>query len=154
MRIAEALGLVVSECDFAAGMIHVARQLRYRKDDDSPAHYILKDVLKTDAGRRDIPMLPEVEQALRSQIALNASMGYPPFEINGVSGFIFLSPHTCRHSFATRLYENGVDPKTVQAVLGHERYETSINTYTHTDSQKNGAEFKSIHGRMSLVCTD
>ena len=154
MRIAEALGLVVSECDFGTGMIHVVRQLRYRKDDDSPAHYILKDYLKTTAGRRDIPMLSEVGQALHSQIALNASMGYPPFEINGVSGFIFFSPHTCRHSFATRLYENGVDPKTVQAVLGHKRYETSINTYTHTDNQKNMTEFKQIHGRMSLACTD
>jgi Site-specific recombinase XerD len=39
--------------------------------------------------------------------------------------------HDMRHTFATRLFENGVAPKTVQALLGHADITTTMNIYTH-----------------------
>ncbi|MFQ7256649.1 tyrosine-type recombinase/integrase [Intestinibacter bartlettii] len=36
-----------------------------------------------------------------------------------------------RHTYATRLFELGVPPKTVQTLLIHADIETTLNTYTH-----------------------
>lgn len=39
--------------------------------------------------------------------------------------------HSTRHSYATRLFEQNVQPKTVQKLLGHEDISTTLEVYTH-----------------------
>lgn len=41
-----------------------------------------------------------------------------------------LKPHACRHTCATALAEEGVQPAIIQAILGHASYETTMQ-YTH-----------------------
>lgn len=44
-----------------------------------------------------------------------------------------LSPHRLRASFATALVAEGVDPLTLQALMGHERLATTLKSYTALD---------------------
>lgn len=39
--------------------------------------------------------------------------------------------HALRHTYATRLFEAGVPPKTVQKLMGHADIQTTMNIYTH-----------------------
>lgn len=44
--------------------------------------------------------------------------------------------HSLRHTFATRCIENGVQPKTLQKILGHSTLGTTMDLYVHvTDEQ-------------------
>ena len=45
----------------------------------------------------------------------------------------FVSCHTCRHTFATRLHEMGVNVKTAQTVLGHASAKITMDIYTGSD---------------------
>lgn len=48
-----------------------------------------------------------------------------------------ITPHALRHSFATRAFESGMKPKTVQEILGHSSLAMTMDLYTHvTDDTK------------------
>lgn len=51
--------------------------------------------------------------------------------------------HDLRHTYATRLFELGEEPKTVQKLLGHSSVSITLDTYTHVlDSLKKKAVSK------------
>ena len=51
--------------------------------------------------------------------------------------------HDLRHTYATRLFELGEDPKTVQVLLGHSNISITLDTYTHVlESMKKKAASK------------
>ena len=47
-----------------------------------------------------------------------------------------LHPHMMRHSFATRCFELGIPPKTVQILLGHANIQITLDLYTHVSDEK------------------
>lgn len=50
--------------------------------------------------------------------------------------FARLYPHAIRHTFCTRLFEKGVDPKVVQLIMGHSQLSTTMDIYTHVTKEK------------------
>lgn len=42
-----------------------------------------------------------------------------------------VTPHTFRHTFATRAIENGMNPKVLQKILGHSKLQTTMDLYCH-----------------------
>lgn len=45
-------------------------------------------------------------------------------------------PHAIRHTFCSRYFENDMNPKVVQALMGHQHYSTTIDIYTHVTDGK------------------
>lgn len=51
-------------------------------------------------------------------------------------------PHAIRHTFCSRCFEKGMNPKYVQGLMGHQHYSTTIDIYTHVtaENMQNEAE--------------
>lgn len=60
--------------------------------------------------------------------------------------------HDLRHTFATTALANGMDIKTLSAIIGHNSVETTLNIYTHiTDEMQRDAANKIEQGIMRNV---
>ena len=51
-------------------------------------------------------------------------------------------PHILRHTFATRCFENKMEPKVVQTLLGHSSISITMNIYTHVLENKMNEEIQ------------
>ncbi len=47
-----------------------------------------------------------------------------------------ITPHILRHTYCTDMISRGVDPKTVQYLLGHSNISVTMNVYTHMDYER------------------
>lgn len=61
-----------------------------------------------------------------------------------------ITPHTLRHSFATRAFENGLAPKTVQELLGHSTLTLTMDLYTHVTDDIKVREMNKLSGVFQL----
>jgi integrase len=119
---------------------------------------------KTASSNRIIPLLDEVVAVLKAHKARQAAerlkvgnmyqdkdlvfcteIGTPlePGRINKIfnqvletTGIEHCTPHTLRHSFATRGLENGIELKVMQELLGHASIIMTANTYSHVLDDK------------------
>lgn len=49
-------------------------------------------------------------------------------------------PHAIRHTFCSRCFQLNMNPKVVQALMGHQHYSTTIDIYTHVMEQDINSE--------------
>lgn len=42
-----------------------------------------------------------------------------------------ITPHVCRHTFCSNMAKSGMNPKTLQYIMGHSNIGVTLNTYTH-----------------------
>ena len=54
------------------------------------------------------------------------------------------TPHCMRHSFATRCFEAGIEPKIVQMYMGHSTVSVTMDIYTHVSEKGKKEEIKKI----------
>ena len=52
-----------------------------------------------------------------------------------------ITPHVCRHTFCTNMAKSGMNPKTLQYIMGHADISITLNTYTHVKFDDAKAEF-------------
>ncbi|MCI8805751.1 MAG: tyrosine-type recombinase/integrase [Clostridiales bacterium] len=55
-----------------------------------------------------------------------------------------ITPHSFRHTFATRCFESGINGKIVQKYLGHSSMAMTMDLYTHVDEDLMAANISKI----------
>jgi integrase len=145
MRRGEVLGLSWQNIDFEQGVIHVRQQLQRGEDG------LQLGPLKTKAGRRNLPLLGMVRDALLTQQARQASLvhqgliftavGGRPLEASTLvrsfqricreNGIRLIRVHDMRHSLTTLLKDMQLPVRDAQLILGHARVSTTQEIYEH-----------------------
>ena len=154
MRRGEVAALRWDCVDFQAGEVRVHRQLVMSTGE-------VTEDLKTDAARRDIPIPADVVAILKQVHATSKST----YVLSGTAdGHITtkafdkyskvwnsagvttqnIHPHLFRKTFATRLIEQGADPKRVQYLLGHETLEMTLKIYAMYDKESQTETTRSL----------
>ena len=53
-------------------------------------------------------------------------------------------PHVCRHTFCSNMAKSGMNPKTLQYIMGHSEIGVTLNTYTHLGYEDAEEEMQKI----------
>ena len=58
-----------------------------------------------------------------------------------------ITPHVCRHTFCSNMAKSGMNPKTLQYIMGHSDISVTLNTYTHVQFDDAKQELLRVAGR-------
>lgn len=141
LRRGELRALDWSDVDFDRGVIHVERSWDNKAGEVPP---------KSEAGRRDVPIAEALRVVLlRHKLAqgrggLGLAFGRSttrPFNASTVqsraqrawaaAGLERLTPHECRHTYASLMIAAGVNAKTLSTYMGHANISITLDRYGH-----------------------
>lgn len=57
-----------------------------------------------------------------------------------------VTPHVCRHTFCSNMAKSGMNPKTLQYIMGHSDIGVTLNTYTHLNFEDASKEVRRLSG--------
>lgn len=57
-----------------------------------------------------------------------------------------ITPHVCRHTFCSNMAKSGMNPKTLQYIMGHSDISVTLNTYTHVNFEDAQSELRRVVG--------
>ena len=57
-----------------------------------------------------------------------------------------ITPHVCRHTYCSNMARSGMNPKTLQYLMGHSDTGVTMNTYTHLGLEDAAEELKRLEG--------
>ena len=60
-----------------------------------------------------------------------------------------ITPHVCRHTYCSRKASSGMNPKTLQYLMGHSEISVTMDTYTHLGLQDAWEELQRLQLQFS-----
>ena len=155
LRISEFVGLTLADLDMKNRRINVNHQLQRKRN----MEYIIEDT-KTSSGTREIPMTDDVYQCFQRIIANRPMSKTEPMvalhwehyfkhicqKYNSIYKVQMpkVTPHVCRHTFCSNMAKSGMNPKTLQYLMGHSDIGVTLNTYTHLGFENAQAELERV----------
>ncbi len=64
-----------------------------------------------------------------------------------------VTPHVCRHTFCSNMAKSGMNPKTLQYIMGHSDISVTLNVYTHLNYDDAEEEMQKVVGTASKKST-
>lgn len=178
MRISEFVGLTINDIDFKNKKIHINKQLtRTRKGIEYyieepkteageryiPMTKVVKQAFENLIKKRKNPKTEMIINGY-SRFLMIDQRGKPKvaMHIEHVMKRIVdkyneshedklpaITPHVLRHTFCTRMANSGMNPKTLQYIMGHSDISVTLGVYTHADMDKVSEEMYSIEQKQA-----
>lgn len=172
LRISEFCGLIRDDIDFANGSIRVKRQLQRTRDmayiiEDTKTsngeRYVpmsgevaecFKRIIKSRKKVKTEPMIDGVcgflflDKNDKPMVALHWEKYFQHIreKYNSIYKVQLpkVTPHVCRHTFCSNMARSGMNPKTLQYIMGHGDIGVTLNTYTHMQFEDAKSEILEI----------
>lgn len=159
MRISEFCGLTVDDIDFKSKTVRIERQLIRAADMKLvieppkteagdriiPVSDEVCDCFKTIIENRPKPVKEPVVDGIKGFLYLDKNE-MPMVALHWEHYFKHIrqkhdktykealpkiTPHVCRHTYCSNMAKSGINPKTLQYLMGHSDISVTFNTYTH-----------------------
>lgn len=122
-RVGEMLKLTVNDVDFKNAVITGGLKTDAGKNRTVPIHdKILPFLMEWRKNKAGNTKLINITYGKYRQIFI---------EIMDILQIENKTPHSCRHTFATRMAQAGADVNALKNIIGHSNYSTTADVYTH-----------------------
>lgn len=152
-RRSEALAITDKDIDFKNKIIKIRNHIRH--DGNRP---IYEPVLKTEAAERDIVLLDRLAEVIPKKFkgflfSMNGD-GKEPLTKGAYDKRwkkyckqynVNITAHQLRHSYATMLFEAGIDLKDAQELMGHADINLTRQIYTHIREERKAETAKKLN---------
>lgn len=172
MRISEFVGLTISDIDMEKRTIDINHQLQRKRDgeyiiEDTKTNAGTRVLPMTDdvfecfekilANRRKPKVEPMVQGRIgflyldkndKPMVALHWEKYFEHIceKYNKIYKVQMpkVTPHVCRHTYCSNMAKSGMNPKTLQYLMGHSDIGVTLNTYTHLGFEDAKEEMQKI----------
>lgn len=172
LRISEFVGLTVSDIDFENRRINVDHQLQRKRNmeyiiEETKTDAGVRQIPMTDdvhdcfqriiANRNKPKVEPMIDGKIgflyldKNEMPMVALHWEKYFQhIREKYNSIYrvqmpiITPHVCRHTFCSNMAKSGMNPKTLQYIMGHSDISVTLNTYTHVKFEDAEEEMKKV----------
>jgi integrase len=173
LRISEFCGLTVHDIDFENNLIHVTHQLQRKRDmtyviEDTKTTSGTRDLPMTDEVRESFERIIANRKPPRVEPIIDGYTGFlfydknnsPMVALNWEKYFHYavgrynrtyrvqipkITPHVCRHTYCSNMARAGMNPKTLQYLMGHSDIGVTLNTYTHLGAKDAKEELERLN---------
>lgn len=172
MRISEFVGLTVSDIDFKNRKIIIDHQLQRTRDmqyviEDTKTSCGTREIPMADEVYECFKTIIQNRKKPKVEPIIGGKTGFLYLDKNGMPMVALhwekyfqhirekynkiywvqmpkVTPHVCRHTFCSNMAKSGMNPKTLQYIMGHSDIGVTLNTYTHVQYEDAEKEMNKI----------
>ncbi len=182
MRISEFVGLTLSDLDMKNRKIIIDHQLQRTRDmqyviEDTKTSCGTREIPMADEVYECLKTIIQNRKKPKVEPIIGGKTGFLYLDKNGIPMVALhwekyfqhirekynsihkaqmpkVTPHVCRHTFCSNMAKSGMNPKTLQYIMGHSDIGVTLNTYTHVqyeDAKKEMAEICELKSKRKSV---
>lgn len=172
MRISEFVGLTISDLDMKNRKIIIDHQLQRTRDmqyviEGTKTTCGVREIPITDEVYKCFETILQNRQKPKVEPIIGGKSGFLYLDKNGMPMVALhwekyfqhirekynkiykvqmpkVTPHVCRHTFCSNMAKSGMNPKTLQYIMGHSDIGVTLNTYTHVQYEDAEKEMKNV----------
>lgn len=172
MRISEFVGLTISDLDMKNRKIIIDHQLQRTRDmqyviEDTKTSCGVREIPMADEVYECFKTIIQNRRKPKVEPIIDGKTGFLYLDKNGMPMVALhwehyfqhirqkynsiyreqmpkVTPHVCRHTFCSNMAKSGMNPKTLQYIMGHSDIGVTLNTYTHVQYEDAEKEMNKI----------